>query len=218
LTLNENPFVGSIPEEWSSLSDLFLLGLSNNFLTGPIPQWIAGLSSLTTFSVYGNMLTGTIPVGDYSALSGFSVGRNDLTQGPFPQFLLGGALKTLLLSYSGLTGRVPEDWTVAPRLFSLDWSRNAMTGTLPTSLGLLQDLWRLGAGFNLHMGTLPSELGNTGLAQLALESNEFTGTIPETYLNLPLGKSMLQVYRMHRCHESVFLSIVEVFSNPRPPL
>ena len=199
LTLDENLIEGSIPEEWSSLSDLSLLSLTNNVLTGAIPQWIAGLSSLTTFSVYGNMLTGTIPVGDYSALSGFSVGRNNLTQGPFPQFLLGGVLKTLLLSNSGLTGRVPEDWTVAPHLFFLDWSRNAMTGTLPTSLGLLQDLWRLGAGFNMHMGTLPSELGNTGLAQLSLESNEFTGTIPETYLNLPLGKSMLEANRMHRC-------------------
>jgi hypothetical protein len=48
----------------------------------------------------------------------------------------------------------------------------------------------------MHMGTLPSELGNTGLAQLALESNEFTGTTPETYLNLPLGKSLLIAYRV----------------------
>jgi hypothetical protein len=66
----------------------------------------------------------------------------------------------------------------------------------------------------MHMGTLPSELGNTGLAQLALESNEFTGTTPETYLNLPLGKSLLIAYRVQTQDENVFLSIVEVLVLP----
>ena len=70
---------------------------------------------------------------------------------------------------------------------SLNLYSNSFTGTIPHSLRFRQ-LKHLDLGcFN---GTLPNDFGETAVAlrQLYLDHNQFSGTIPESYINVGNGR------------------------------
>ena len=53
--------MGKVPPELGLLSNLQVLGLSDNALTGKIPQELGSLSNLWLLYLSGNALTGKVP-------------------------------------------------------------------------------------------------------------------------------------------------------------
>lgn len=70
LVLHDNPKLeGSIPQEWSKLSLLRDLNLSNNQLTGTLPSQIGLLTSIASLHLADNQLSGEIPSTLFTELS-----------------------------------------------------------------------------------------------------------------------------------------------------
>ena len=86
---------------------------------------------------------------------------------------------------NSLTGDIPTELGILTLLHSLDLSENQLVGTLPTELDRLTKL----AVLAIHQtnseltGTLPSFNRFPLLRELNLESNAFTGAIPDAFLS-----------------------------------
>ncbi|KAG2489478.1 hypothetical protein HYH03_012114 [Edaphochlamys debaryana] len=95
---------GNIPD-WSALTGLQALDLSNNKITGGLPSTFSNLTSLTSLVLRGNILTGSVP--DLSPLT---------------------KLAELDLSKNNLTGYLPQEWGQLVLLQKLDVSTNTFYG------------------------------------------------------------------------------------------
>ena len=92
LDMGFNNIGGQLPAAWSGLTTLELLKLGDNSITGGLPLQFSTLTDLKVFDVSANILTGTLsPQFSTLAFNGggifqFSVYQNDLT-GTLPVFL-----------------------------------------------------------------------------------------------------------------------------------
>ncbi|XP_047052517.1 receptor protein-tyrosine kinase CEPR1-like [Lolium rigidum] len=168
----------------------------------------AGGGNVTGIDLTSWRLTGRIPPGICAALPALrelQLGFNDI-RGGFPASLLNcSSLETLNLSYSGVSGAVP-DLSPMRALRELDMSNNLFTGAFPvaslvnmTSLEVVNfnenpgfDVWRppealtrlrrlrvLILSTTSMRGGVPAWLGNmTTLTDLELSGNFLTGRIP----------------------------------------
>jgi Leucine-rich repeat (LRR) protein len=92
---------------------------------------------------------------------------------------------------NSLTGPLPTELGALTDLVTLDLSENKFTGTLPSEIGLLTSLRTLAihqSEGNLG-GALPAFDTFPQLKGLFLESNKFSGTIPENFLMGIIDKS-----------------------------
>jgi len=71
---------GTIPEDWSLLSNLEVLKLANNKLNGPLPSGLGSLSKLGLLSLQGNKFSGNVPttLGKMTSLVDLHLESNDL--------------------------------------------------------------------------------------------------------------------------------------------
>ncbi|WIA42784.1 hypothetical protein OEZ86_008723 [Tetradesmus obliquus] len=115
-----NSLTGSIPPSWGSMAKLRVLYLFRNKLSGPIPASFRGLTALEDIAVYVNELSGTIP--DLSNLTG---------------------LRVLQLSTNKLSGSIPASVRGMVGLQELILHTNELSGTIPdlSSLTRLQRFW-----------------------------------------------------------------------------
>jgi hypothetical protein len=83
-----------------------------------------------------------------------------------------------------LTGPIPDDlrWR---RLFLLDLGRNQLTGTLPADIGeKFVSLRHLALNHNQFRGTIPASytlVGNGRLESFHIDHNQLTGAVPSSY-------------------------------------
>jgi len=100
-------------------------------------------------------------------------------------------LTALHLSGNGLTGRLPENFSVSSLMTDLSLSHNMLTGSVPYAFQARQ--WtNLDLSFNRLTGTLLDTFGTdpalndttAGDASISLENNRFSGRIPDTLLEL----------------------------------
>jgi serine/threonine protein kinase len=163
------------------------VGLTSNNLSGTIPKEFSLLTNLTSLGFYNNTILGTIPSGlaNLTALSSLDLSRNNLS-GIIPFELAGlTALSSLSLSINNLSGTIPSELGGLTALSSLSLSLNNLSGTIPSELGDLTALSHLGLSANNLSGTIPSELaGLVALASLYLQNNRLTGTIPNEFVGL----------------------------------
>ena len=102
-----------------------------------------------------------------------------------------GRVTDLDLPHNGLTGEIPAELGILPRLQWLNLSWNELTGEIPAELGSLTNLRDLFLWGNELTGEIPAELGNLPKLQwLNLSENELTGEIPRT-----IAKSGKEVYK-----------------------
>lgn len=136
------------------------------------------------FAVGRNNLTGRIPVGlrNCTYLQSVDIGENRLTGG-FPPEL--GELSDVAIFYAfnnDLTGSFPEFVTNWTQLAHFGVENNLLSGLLDGHLKKLDELPQLFAfdvGGNDFEGPTPEIIGNcTGLNQLFMDDNLFTGPIP----------------------------------------
>ncbi|PSR96688.1 Inactive receptor kinase precursor [Actinidia chinensis var. chinensis] len=77
LYLSGNRFWGSLPDNFSRLSNLKRLDLSDNNLSGQLPD-LSRVSGLLSFHAQDNQFSGEIPEIDFSNLLAFNVSNNNL--------------------------------------------------------------------------------------------------------------------------------------------
>ncbi|KAL6180734.1 hypothetical protein ACLB2K_047394 [Fragaria x ananassa] len=165
----------------------------------------------TQLNLNGGSLVGTISLDPFSSLDMLSVLKlsyNSFNVNSTSLLQLPNSLKQLDLSFTGISGVVPESlFSRCPNLEVLDFSGNRINGSLPMSLsnctalktinlaynmlsgeiprsfGQLSSLQRLDLSHNQITGWIPPELGNAcnSLLELKLSYNNFTGPIPSAF-------------------------------------
>ena len=133
LYLGFNNLSGFFSKEFTCLTSLKELSLSNNRLRGNLPEEISQLFLLTHLFLNSNYFTGEIPssLGDLKRLEYLDLSGN-LFLGELPKEL--GqmiSLKQLYLENNSLTGRVPIDFCYLVNLEYLNLSGNVLTGFFP---------------------------------------------------------------------------------------
>ncbi|KAF8008011.1 hypothetical protein BT93_K1868 [Corymbia citriodora subsp. variegata] len=182
IELAYNPWTPSeFPSQFSNLTNLECLWLSDCGLRGPIPKSIGALSRLQNLDVSGNQLTGPIP-GSLAWLKSavqIELFNNSLSGELTLAFSNLTSLRLIDVSTNWLTGAIPSDLCSLP-LESLHLSENQFEGTLPESIALSENLYDLKVFNNKLTGSLPSDLGkNSPLQSLDMSYNQFSGQIPE---------------------------------------
>ncbi|CAI6008430.1 unnamed protein product [Closterium sp. NIES-65] len=202
--LSANNFSGGLPAAIGKLSLLTFLSVSQNRLAGAIPSTISALSNLEQLGLYNNSFSGSIPPAIYGlkALTVLEVGRNYFT-GSFPsQFGTLSNLVYLEAGNMGLTGELHSSLGNLKYLQALYARENALQGSIPAILGSLSRLTAIQLGGNQLTGSIPASFSNlvnlqgfymwnnqlngslnvitscTALQQLAIQYNQFTGSIP----------------------------------------
>ncbi|XP_045808747.1 receptor protein kinase TMK1-like [Trifolium pratense] len=175
---------GSLPKELVQLTELTDFRCTGNDLSGVVPYMPNSLQNLyidnNTFTSmpndFFNNLTNLIEVG---------IGYN-----PFPQWQIPSSLKNCLAlkkfsaNNASFVGQIPEFFgTVTfPSLTDLLLAYNSLDGNLPNSLSgsSIQTLWVNGQNsINKLNGTLSVLQNMTSLQQIWVQSNNFTGPIPD---------------------------------------
>ncbi len=181
LDLSENNLTGTLPAEWSGLSELETLELPSNSLSGPIPAELRQLSKLESLGLSSNSLSGPIPaeLGQLSLLQGLSLTSN-LLSGPIPVELGQlSALGSLSLTDNSLSGPIPAELGNLSKLQVLSLDHNSLSGPIPAELGNLSRLKYLMLHGNSLSGPIPAELGQLSELQwLFLYRNSLSGSIP----------------------------------------
>eukprot|EP00540_Astrosyne_radiata_P008567 CAMPEP_0116869714 /NCGR_PEP_ID=MMETSP0418-20121206/27910_1 /TAXON_ID=1158023 /ORGANISM="Astrosyne radiata, Strain 13vi08-1A" /LENGTH=231 /DNA_ID=CAMNT_0004505835 /DNA_START=168 /DNA_END=863 /DNA_ORIENTATION=+ len=143
------------------MTQLKYLQVENGQFTGRIPTQLSSLPRLSEYTLQRNFLEGPIPI-------------------VFPP-----ELQTLKLSTNLLTGTIPESLQTLSKLLTVDISNNMLTGTIlddwisPSDLVRIQHLV---VRANFLNGTLPSTIQLHHSRLLDLSFNDFTGTLPETWV------------------------------------
>ncbi|KAH9291639.1 hypothetical protein KI387_043171, partial [Taxus chinensis] len=196
LFMDENSVEGTIPVELGNLTNLAVIGLSNNHFNGTIPSTLNRLLKLERLYLNRNNLHGSIPqnLGLLKSLGRLSLFENKLS-GQIPESL--GSLpqlRDLLLYHNQLSGKIPASLGRCQTLENLDMSYNKLTGNIPPEVASLPNLQKyFNLSNNLLRGSLPSELSKMIMVQaIDVSLNCFSGGIPSAlatctalqYLNL----------------------------------
>ncbi|KAL0042888.1 hypothetical protein WJX79_002758 [Trebouxia sp. C0005] len=153
----------SLPQsssDYSSLTTLILLDLSNNGFTGSVPP-IGQLTSLQTLELEGNSFTGPLPqLAGFASLTVVNFQENQLT-GTLPDsWSADTALQSIIVADNKITGSLPSSWSQLSSLVNLDLRSNDLSGPVP-------DSWRGSAA----PGVLPTT-GMKSLTTLAFGANQ----------------------------------------------
>ncbi|CAL5038962.1 unnamed protein product [Urochloa decumbens] len=182
LRLRSNMFNGSIPVEFTKLTNLQYLDLAYNKISGSIPNSLFNFTGMTLTSgednldgledrVYegGNeMIDYTenftivtkgqvrLYTGEIIYMVNLDLSWNNFT-GKIPE-RIGSlvALKNLNLSWNAFSGKIPESISALVQVESLDLSHNELSGEIPTSLSALTSLSHLNLSYNNLTGEIPS--------------------------------------------------------------
>ena len=137
LTLSDNHFTSSIPEDLCKLENLEHLDLSNNFLSGRVPLCLGNLPDLWVLNLANNSLCGQIP----SSLGNL------------------GQLWILHLNLNKFVGKLSSSMQRLINLQILDLGDNGLTDIIPTWIGeRLSNLKFLRFQSNNFHGVISDEL------------------------------------------------------------
>ncbi|RYH18154.1 hypothetical protein EON65_27540 [archaeon] len=188
LDMQFNLFTSTIPESISALRNLSVFYISGNLFDGSFP--CAAINQLTNMSIFGarNMLVNGTLDGCFDALSNITYIEidNNMVSGNLPQ--LSRSLISIIAYNNALTGPLPNVYpgeisTLHIRFYSV--GNNYLSGTLPVELVISPLMSYLAVNDNFLNGSIDNllPLSHSGLAQLFLENNLFTGTIPTVLAN-----------------------------------
>ncbi|WP_299130967.1 hypothetical protein, partial [uncultured Winogradskyella sp.] len=195
-------WVGQIPEEIGSLTNLEYLGIAlNPGVTGEIPINIGNLNNLERLRIQSVPLTGTFPttIGNLSNLRELRVIATDMT-GELPSEIGNLTnLRDLTLFGSGVfgglqdfTGSIPSTFGNLSNLAIFDIRGNSFSGQIPSSLSNLSNLSSFLISFNELSGSLPDFSANTNSPLFfILENNFFDFSDLEPLINNGLNYNTL---------------------------
>ncbi|KAD0747961.1 hypothetical protein E3N88_43764 [Mikania micrantha] len=189
LNISYNSVEGTIPSNLSRCIELRVVDLMQNELSGSIPEDLTRLVNLQTLNLAGNHLSGSIPpsIGNLSSLFTLRLGTNMLS-GPIPSALSRLInLKHLDLTINNLSGTVPLSIYNMSSLENLAVASNSLSGDIPYNVGdTLPKLLNFNFCINKFTGTIPGSLHNlTNIIFIRMAHNRLHGTIPPGLGNLP---------------------------------
>ncbi|KAK6233497.1 hypothetical protein QUC31_005903 [Theobroma cacao] len=186
LYLSDNQSNGSVPESLGYLSELEGLDISRNSLEDTIPNWFWDLPPyLNLLNLSHNHITGILP--KLSQLKFFlNVGidlSSNLFEGPLPLFL--SNVSSLNLSQNKFSGSISALCRIkAEALTFLDLSSNSLAGVLPDCSVHWQALKVLNLANNSFSGGIPRTFGSlSSLESINLSDNKFSGELPSSLKN-----------------------------------
>ncbi|GJY89026.1 leucine-rich repeat protein [Tanacetum coccineum] len=195
LNLNDNQFIGELPQELGNLRELQILDLGDNRFSGNLPEWIGeNLTNLIVFRLHKNNFTGSISrsLCNNSYLQILDVAHNNL-MGPIPHCL--GRLDAMITSRNSGSGDdiseesldqvmkgVSLEYTKTFRyVINMDLSSNKLVGEIPVKLMSLSALVGLNLSNNHLNGGIPDSIGKMkALNSLDFSGNQLTGPIPSS--------------------------------------
>jgi uncharacterized repeat protein (TIGR03803 family) len=188
LLLNYNFNIGgTIPDNFTNLTQAQYASLAWNDFTGGLPAGLANLSQMTNFEIEVNELTNGIPegLGSLSLLRYLNIGYNQFG-GTIPNGLTNLAqLQYVVLDSDDLTGALPPGLGGLTNLYYLDLGQNDLNGAIPAQLSALSGLETLVLNQNGFSGGIPASFSNlTHLQYIDLSACGLTGTIPTNFAAL----------------------------------
>lgn len=182
-TLSQSFSIDSFVTTLTRLSSLRVVTLVSLGIWGPMPDKIHRLYLLEALDMSSNFLFGTIPsqMSRLVKLRTLSFDENYFN-GSVPEWLDSWSNLTVLsLKNNRLKGQVPSAVSRITTLIELVLSRNLLTGKFPdlSNLSSLQLLDLRENGLDSELPPLP-----TGLANVFLSNNSFSGSIPEQFVKL----------------------------------
>jgi Leucine-rich repeat (LRR) protein len=171
---------GALPPIISTLTEIRVLDLSNNFLTGEIPMSLSALRKLERINLSNNLFTGNLPSGvfcSFNNLRFMDVSRNNLT-GEIPVCIANlNLIETLNLGYNRFTSLLPWQLGAMVSLTELHVNNNQLTGTLPPEIGT--------GGVRVTQKTT-ARLTRTPIVEVIdVSNNAFSGSIPPEWGDIP---------------------------------
>lgn len=190
-----------------SLPDLESLNLRGNDGIALNLANVGNPPYLTSLQLSATGLTTIEGIGQATKLKEFHFTENSVS-GKFPEEIFSlTSMERLYMSFNEITGTLPSRIGELTDLREFYAYTNSLTGNLPIELGNLLEIENLVVGMNQFEGTLPKELNKlTNLKEFSvyynkmsgpmldfskvskiekfdLEGNQFTGTIPDTFLS-----------------------------------
>ncbi|XP_052622386.1 receptor-like protein EIX1 [Lactuca sativa] len=190
---------------YSTLSNIQHLDLSNNPLGGIFPSVLTNMSSLEVLDLSYTMLNSSLPImpkllelhlsgNKFKQIEDVGIWRQchlkqlrvtnnvfrmEMTDPPTNASECSQYSLELLELSRSLKGRIPETLGGLANLRDLDLSQNGLTGSIPESVTGLRFLQVLDLSENQLTGPIPESLGKlAALTKLYLHSNLLDGTIP----------------------------------------
>ncbi|KAJ1293881.1 hypothetical protein BS78_01G103300 [Paspalum vaginatum] len=184
IQVGRKSLAGTLAPEVRNLTALTRLEVFENSLSGPLPS-LAGLSSLQVLLAHNNNFT-SVPADFFQGLTGLDavdIDHNPFAPWPLPADLAACAsLTNFSANDANVSGTLPDFFGTMPGLQRLSLSYNMLSGPVPSSLAgaPLVQLWlnnQIGDG-QLN-GSISFVSNMTSLEQLWLQSNAFTGPLPD---------------------------------------
>ncbi|KAH9793696.1 Receptor-like protein 7 [Citrus sinensis] len=179
--------LSEFPSFLHNQDQLMSLDLSSNKIDGKIPKWLfsAGTNSLEYLNLSYNRLMDfehNLRVLPWNYLRALDLRFNKL-QGPLP--IPSASIFSYLISNNQLTGEIPPSICSLNGLHALDLSHNNLSGMLPECLGNFSvELSVLKLQSNNFQGSIPQTFTKgTNLAMIDLSNNSLRGRIPKSLAN-----------------------------------
>ncbi|KAL6969792.1 hypothetical protein U1Q18_029503 [Sarracenia purpurea var. burkii] len=181
LAIAGNRLEGRVPHAFGGLTELLILDLSKNSLSGPLPPSLGGLISLLKLDLSSNQLEGEIPgdIGNLKNLTLLDLSKNKFSSGLSDSLQELCSLEELVLSNNPMGGDLMTvGWNNLQSLIILDLSYTGLTGEIPESITELKKLRFLGLNDNHLTGNLSPKLESLhSVSSLYLNGNNLTGEL-----------------------------------------
>ncbi|KAG2696853.1 hypothetical protein I3760_07G079100 [Carya illinoinensis] len=180
LTIRNNSFHSSIPNELFRLHRLRFLNFGYNEFNGEMPSWIGLLTKLQHLALFGNNFVGELPeMENLTMLTELNLSQNKFAGTISSTLFKCKQLQILDLGKNNFEGVVPQEIGNLSMLTKLSLGDNNYEGTIPSSLFKCKWLQTLYLFVNNFTGSLSPEIGNfTMLRVLRISYNKFQGAIP----------------------------------------
>lgn len=177
------PTGGTLPSDLGKLTALTRLEIPHNKIGGAVPS-LSGLKNLQMLSIYNNSFT-SLPEDIFSGLTSLVTVQMDFN--PFPAWeippSLGNALQLQNFSATSanVTGQIPGFLGQMLGLNNLELAMNSLQGGLPSNFSQsnIQVLWLNGQTPSKLNGSIQVLQNMTQLRQVWLNSNQFSGPLPD---------------------------------------
>lgn len=196
--VDSNDFTGPFPEAFRNLSLIHYIDLYSNGFSGPIPEWLGLTHHLLNLDLGHNKFSGTFPESlclMNRSLSRLLVNDNKL-HGRLPSCFGGNesVMADFVMCQNQFTGTLPVEYETNRLLKSFLTSSNDLHGTLPHfQCPVMQALYvqnnRLSGNLDHVFNATVQKL----MEYVDFSSNEFTGTIPDIFYEMPLMQSIAMV-------------------------
>ncbi|KAG7960907.1 hypothetical protein I3843_10G151000 [Carya illinoinensis] len=183
LSLSNCNLLGPLNPSLLKLQSLSSIRLDNNNLSAVVPEFFANFTNLTSLRLSSSGLFDTFPekIFQVPTLEVLDLSNNERLSGSLSDFPQNGNLRTLVLSHTNFSGKLPHSIGNLAMLSRMDFSSCNFSGSIPTTMANLTQLLYLDMSFNNFTGPIPSFSKAKNLTQINLSHNDLTGQITSTH-------------------------------------